>query len=61
MTTTKVINQFGKYIDGKDRDTILNAAYADKGSVIIDDVYIAIVTVERLGDGEEIVKVHIDV
>jgi len=61
MATTKVINQFGRYIDGKERDAILNAAYADKSSVVIDEVYIAIVTIERLEDGEEIVKVNVDV
>ena len=61
MGQIKVVNQFGKYIDGKERDEIINAAYADRTSVIIDEVYVAIVAFRKDEDGNEVVEVQVDV
>ena len=56
----KVVNQFGKYIAGRDREIILNAVEADKASLLVDGVYVGIVGIVKT-DEEMVVKVQVDV
>ena len=55
-----VVNQYGNYLQGGERDAIINAVNADKTTVLVDDVHVTIAEVKR-GDKETLISVVIDV
>jgi len=56
---TSVVNQWGRYLDGREREEVIHAHESGATALVIDGIHLEILGADSDGNGNTVIKVKV--